>query len=247
MHLSVNEEHILDLLRQHKMLSVGQIGQYLYVSQPSVRRYLASLEEKGQIIRTHGGAMLNISASDQTIPMMLRENSASLAKQAIAEKAATLIKDGDIVMMDASTTCRHIVPFLAKKNNIRVITSGLKTALLLCETNIKTISTGGNILAGSYSFIGQNAIASLKKYNADIAFFSCHGLSDTGLVTENSQEENAIREAMMAQSKKSVLLVDNTKFHQTCFFNLCSLSDIDVCCSDIPLPPPLGSKTENLF
>lgn len=247
MHLSINEEHILELLRQHKMLSVKQLGQHLYVSQPSVRRYLVSLEEKGQIIRTHGGAMLNISASDQTIPMMLRENSASGAKQKIAEKAASLVKDGDIVMLDASTTCCHLVPFLAKKNNIRVITSGLKTAMPLCEMNIVTISTGGNILAGSYSFIGQNAIANIKKYNADIAFFSCHGLSENGFITENSQEENAIREAMMAHTKKSVLLVDNTKFNKTCFFNMCSLSDIDVCCSNEPLPPPLGEQVENLY
>lgn len=247
MHFSSNEERILELLRQHKMLTVSQIGQYLYVSQPSVRRYLASLEEHGQIIRTHGGAMLNINASDQTIPIMFRENNASIAKQTIAEKAVSLIKDGDIIMMDASTTCAHMVPYLAKKSNIRVITSGLKTAMLLCEMNIKTISTGGNILAGSYSFIGQNAISAIKKYNADIAFFSCHGLSHDGLVTENSQEENAIREAMMAQSKKSVLLIDNTKFNNTCFFNLCALSDIDVCCSNEPLPEPLGEKINNMF
>ena len=112
---------------------------------------------------------------------------------------------------------------------------------------MKTISTGGNVLAGSYSFIGQNAISNIKKYNADIAFFSCHGLSESGLVTENSQEENAIREAMMQQTKKSVLLIDNTKFNQTCFFNLCSLSDIDTVCSDVPLPAPLANMTKNLF
>lgn len=247
MHLSMNEEHILELLRQHKILTVSQLGQYLYVSQQSIRRYLATLEEEGHIIRTHGGAMLNINASDQTIPMTLRENNASGAKHIIAEKAASLVKDGDIVMLDASTTCCHLVPHLAKKTNIRVITSGLKTALMLCEMNIKTISTGGNILAGSYSFIGQNAIDSLTKYNADIAFFSCHGLSRDGLITENSQEENAIRNTMIKYAKKSVLLIDNTKFNKTCFFNLCSLKDIDACCSNEPLPNRLSSMVENLY
>jgi DeoR family fructose operon transcriptional repressor len=61
----------------------------------------------------------------------------------------------------------------------------------------------------------------VKKYNADLAFFSCRGLSPDGWVTDISIEENRVRAAMMEQARRSVLLCASEKFNKTYLHNLC--------------------------
>ena len=76
---------------------------------------------------------------------------------------------------------------------------------------IRTICTGGELTLESFSFVGSDAEETLRKYNADIAFFSCRGLSENGLATDSSIFENSIRKIMMKNSKESYLLCDKNK------------------------------------
>ena len=129
-------------------------------------------------------------------------------------------------MLDASTTAFCLLPYLSEFKNILVITNGAKTALESVSMGIRTICTGGETALESFWYVGTDAESVLKKYNADIAFFSCRGITEDGLATDNSILENSIRRIMIHNSKESYLLCDNTKFGKKYLNTLCNENEI---------------------
>ena len=221
------EKQILEILLKEKKVSVGELARALFISEPSVRRDLQSLEKQNLIKRTHGGAMLEETAlSKSRIPFLLREYEQSSAKAIIAEKAIELIRDNDVVFMDASTSCYYLIPFLASKRNLTVITNGVKALTKLAEYDINTVSTGGTLLNSCLALVGDEAYKTIEKYNADIALFSCRGISDNGYLTDISPEENNVRRKMIKYSKKAYLLCAKDKFGKSYFHNLCHKDEI---------------------
>lgn len=230
------EEKILDILRRQGSAGADEMARELYISRPTLRRDLIKLEQKGAVNRTHGGAKLTTRPADDTIPASLRMDEDSGAKNMIAAEAAKLVRDGDTVMLDGSTTALHLAAAFRGKRDIVVITSGARTALILGGMGINTICTGGQLIGSSESFIGGDALRTISCYNADVVFFSCRGLDDEGNLTDNSVGEDLVRLEMMKRSRKSVLLLDSGKIGRQCLHNLRHVSEIDHVVCDKPLP-----------
>lgn len=249
--MSINEkdQEFLDLLaKTNTVMSVKDIAKELFISEPTARRRLSSLSQKGLIIRTHGGAMINYTANyNKNIPLYFRLTSMSGEKNTIAKKAASLIKDGSVIFLDGSSTVFHMLPFLKEYKRLLVCTNSLKTAISLAEMGINTISLGGDVNLSNLSCNGLDTINMIKKFNADILFFSCDALSDSGILTDNSKESSQIRNQFMKNAAKKVLLLDSTKMHNRCWYTLCSLSHVDYCFCDTSLPDNLKKmlKSEN--
>lgn len=221
------EKQILEILLKEKKSSVKQLAKILFVSEPSVRRDLQSLEKQNLIKRIHGGAVLEETAlSKNKIPFLIREYEQSSAKTMIAKKAIDLICDNDIVFLDASTSCYYLIPFLASKRNLTVITNGVKALIKLAEYGINTISTGGALLNSCLALVGEEAYKTIETYNADIALFSCRGVSNDGYLTDFSIEENNARKKMIQHARKSYLLCTSEKIGKSYFHNLCHKDDI---------------------
>ena len=96
----------------------------------------------------------------------------------------------------------------------------------LAEYDIKCISTGGALLNNCLALVGEEAYKTIETYNADIAFFSCRGLTDEGYITDISCEENNVRKKMMQHTKKAYLLCAAEKQGKKYFHNLCHVNDI---------------------
>ena len=221
------EKQILEILLKEKKASVPDLAKTLFVSEPSIRRDLQSLETQNLIKRVHGGAVLEETAlSKNKIPFLIREYEQSGAKAMIAKKAINFICDNDIIFLDASTSCYYLIPFLATKRNLTVITNGVKALIKLSEYGINTISTGGNLLNSCLALVGEEAYKTIDMYNADVAFFSCRGVSDDGYLTDISPKENYVRKKMIQRAKKSYLLCANEKIGKSYFHNLCHKDDI---------------------
>ena len=221
------EDKILNILMGEDSATPEELARRLFISLPTVRRDLIRLDQKGLILRSHGKVALKRTAADAKIPFSLREGERSEEKDRMARRAAELIKDGDTVMLDGSTSAYHLIPYLAEKKDIIVITSGAKAALLLAELGIQTVSSGGRMINRSFSYVGEDANATIARYNADIAFFSCRGLSDDKIPSDNSAEENEVRRTMMRRSKKSILLCDSKKLGKVFLNNLCRPEELD--------------------
>lgn len=221
------EKQILEILLKEKKASVSQLAKALFVSEPSVRRDLQSLEKQNLIKRIHGGAMLEETAlSKNKIPFLIREYEQSGAKAVIAKKAIDLIRDNDVIFLDASTSCYYLIPFLVSKRNLTVITNGVKALSKLAEYDIRTISTGGTLINSCLALVGEEASKTIETYNADIALFSCRGISDDGCLTDIAPEENNVRKKMIRHAKKSYLLCASNKLGKRYFHNLCHKDDI---------------------
>ena len=221
------EKQILEILLREKEVGVKELARALFVSEPSVRRDLQRLEKQNLIKRTHGGAMLEESAiSKNKIPFLIREYEQSGAKATIAQKAIELIRDGDVIFLDASTSCYYLIPYLVSKRNLTVITSGVKALVALAECGINTVSTGGTLLGNCMALAGEEAQRTVETYNADIAFFSCRGVSEEGYLTDISHEENNVRRKMIKHAKRSYLLCASEKLGKSYFHNLCHKDDI---------------------
>lgn len=219
-------EEIMNILERDKSISVNKLSKLLYVSAPTIRRDLSILEEQGKVLRTHGGVVLR-EAAEKEIPLMYREEQNSRSKQVIAEKAARLISDGNVIFLDASSTVAHLVPHLKKFNDIIVVTNSPKTSLRLGEENIKNYCTGGLLLAHSIAYVGNEAEDFVSNINADIFFFSSRGYIDDGYITDSSVEEAAVKKAMMKHADRCYYLCDSSKKNKKYMYNICSVSDVD--------------------
>lgn len=231
------EKKILEEILKTKKVTVRELADKLYASEPSIRRDLVSLEKQNLVKRVHGGAILEENGISSTkIPFVIRELEQSDAKIIIAQKAAEHVKDGDVVFLDASSSAYNLIPYLALKNNITVITCGVKALNKLSEYNIKTICTGGTLITSCLALVGDEAYGIIEQNNADICFFSCRGVSDEGYLTDISAQENYVRRKMIKHSKKSYLLCASEKFGKKHYHNLCSIDDITGIISEKDVP-----------
>ncbi len=230
------EKEILKLLLSKKKITVNELSELLFTSESSVRRDLASLEKQHLIKRMHGGAMIEEnSISTLKIPFVIRELEQSDAKIEMAKQAVNYINDYDVIFLDASSSAYSLVPFLAVKNHLTVITSGIKTLLKLGDYGIKAISTGGELLPSCQSLIGEEAYKTIEAFNANAVFFSCRGLSDDGYLTDISDQENNVRKKMIAHSENSYLMCASKKLGKKYFHNLCTVKDISKVICEIPI------------
>ena len=218
-------EEIMNLLENKTSISVVKLAELLHVSLPTVRRDLSILEEHGKVHRTHGGVVLR-RTSDAEIPLIFREDQNNAAKRIIAQKAAPLIHDGDVVFLDASSTVSYLIPHLEKLKDIVVITNSPKTSICLGEKKIKNYCTGGLLLMHSMAYVGSEAERFVEHINADICFFSSRGYSEAGMITDSSEREVSAKKAMIKNAEKSYYLADSSKCGKKFAYNVCAIQNI---------------------
>lgn len=242
----INERHnqIILELQKNPDITVREMAKKLNFSEPTIRRDYTELARRGIITKCYGGAILNVNAgaADREIPFVLRENERSKTKEEMGMIASRYVRDGMVIMLDGSTSAYHLVPYLSKYKDIIVVTSGAKTAVALAELQIPVFSTGGRMRTNSFSYIGKEAEDAVRKYNADIVFFSCHGLSAQGRMSDPSIEECHLRQVMLQKAKQKFLLCDSSKLNKVYFYDMGDISQLDGVISDKPLPREIAEK-----
>ena len=204
------EKSILDYLSQNREATIDELCTNLFVSAPTIRRDLKVLAESGKIIRTHGGAFLSNLPWEGT-PQELRENEFSEEKDIIA---------------------LYLLKLLDTKSSIILVTNSSKATFLFSRTGVKSFVSGGEASKTSFAYVGTFAEEFIRKFNADICFFSVSALTPDGRLTDNSISENQVIKAMMECSKKSVLLLNSQKIGAPHLNTLCTLNDVDLVVSE---------------
>ena len=235
--MSTNLRHkeILRLLDQNNSVSIRELIKTLYVSEATVRRDLAELERFGALKRTHGGAVTVLDTNEQ-IPLFIREGLNSRAKSEICKQAAELVRNGDTIFIDGSSTAQYLVKYISDRKDILVVTYSIKTAELMCQSHIKTYCAGGLLMENSLVCTGHKTIEFAKTMNTDLCFLSCKGVSLDGKFTDTSEEETAIRRAFMQNSRTRILLMTSNKFDSSYLHTLCTADEIDYLFSDGEIP-----------
>lgn len=216
---------ILEIIRRNnKVATVEQLCTEIFASGATIRRDLKELEESKLLRRTHGGAIL-VEGSTSEDPLVFRENQNAMKKQIIADFALRHIKDGMTLFLDSSSTVFSLARSLEKFSNLKVVTNGLKTSLVLSEfKGISLMCTGGTLRENSKSLVGAAAQEYIGRFNADLAFISCRGFSLEHGVSEASEGECYVKRQFIANSKRSVLLCDTSKMNVDFLCKLAPLS-----------------------
>lgn len=226
------QQELLEILKKERSATVSALARRLYASEPTVRRDLAALEEQGYLKRVHGGAVIG-GAPDREIPYDVRASVQEEAKAIMAQKAAKFLHKGSVVFLDGSSSAAHMIEPLKQVEDVLVVTSGARTSLRLAECGIRVISTGGQMITRSFTWVGSHAEACIRSMHADVVFFSCRGLSDEGEMTDTSIEEINIRKLMIERSKVKVLLCDSGKFGAQYVYSLGFRDCLDAVISEI--------------
>lgn len=230
------EKELLDYLQNHQYATIDELAEKIFVSPSTIRRKLNVLQKKGLITRTHGGAQLN-DENNFFPSFTFRVHQNSFEKKKMALSAIKLIKNGDLVFLDGSTSVFFIAEYLSEFKNIRVITNGIDTLSVLAKNNVVAYSTGGCVQEINRSVLtGHYAEEMIKNFHADVAFFSAQSVDNNGEIYDCFEEENVIRKAMIKHATKKVFLCDSTKFGKTSLFHLCSLNDVDYIVSNHDIP-----------
>jgi len=215
------------LSTQNGFATVAQLCATLYASESSIRRDLSALESRGLIKRSYGGAELIYSASN-VVAFHQRAHENTEAKKAIAKKAATLVKDGNIVFIDQSSSAYYLAELLRSKNNLTDVTNAIQVINLLADTDIKVISSGGQLSRENRTcLIGADACLAFENTYADIVFFSTKSLAEDGTISDCTREEIFVRKPMLKNAAKKAFLCDSSKFCTRSAYVQCTLKDVD--------------------
>ena len=241
------EREILSVLKESDGFStVKELCARLYASESSIRRDLTTLEKRGVVRRTHGGAELvtNISSS---IAFSQRAHHNIDAKKIIAKKAAALVKEGDVIFLDQSSSAFYLASELSSSKAITVVTNNIEIISLLSSTDVKTLSSGGMLSPDNRScLIGRDAHYIFESIYADIAFFSTKSLSLDGIISDCARDEVLVRDRMLKNAAKRVFLCDSEKFGTRSAYTQCTLSDVDYLVSETVPQPDLISAYKNI-
>ena len=162
-------DEIMKILKKNHYVTVDYLVKEIKYSPASIRRDLTLLQKQGLITRSYGGVTYK---NPNVSPFRFRQHSMKTAKNAIARKAASLVKNGDVVFIDGSSTTQYIGQFLIDKKGITVVTSNMLLADFLSEHGIITYCTGGKVVEYPGILGGSFVIETIAKFNIDIAFFS---------------------------------------------------------------------------
>ena len=202
--LAINRlNQILQTLHDTGSVSVGALADQFDVSKETIRRDLKQLAEQGRVSLVHGGATVGIPAEPS---LSRREAENATGKAAIGRKAASLVKDGMVILIDSGSTTLFLAEALTTREHLTVMTNSLPIALTLCRTpGVKTIMLGGEIHANDEASFGVDTLESLKHFNVDLAFVGAGGISDEGEFTDYTR---------LNTGRKAYVLADHTKFER---------------------------------
>lgn len=214
------EQYVLDALARDGHLSVAALAGDLGVSEVTIRATLRSLESRGLLARTWGGAKpTSIRDVLERAPQHAPE------KSAIARAAAELVVDNDTVFIEAGTTTAQVVRYLGERTGVQIVTnSTLVFAYARALSGIEVILTGGRFHRGSESLVGPLAVRGVDGFNARLAFVGTDGFSaERGLTTQFAEGAEVIQ-AMRRRAEETWLLADSSKYAMTGFVSVLDLS-----------------------
>ena len=226
--LNERERVILDRLSTDGSVSVSALARDLGLSEVTIRGGLKVLEEKGWINRKRGGAALALHRD-----IMERQRVYPEQKNVIARAAADLVRDGDVVMIEAGTTTALIARYLAGKRDIHIVTnSTLVFSYARMYPNLQITMTGGEFRRATESLVGPIALETISRLNVRLAFVGTDGFTLERGMTTHLMEGAEIVKVMKSHAQTTVLTADSSKYGRIGFSNVLPLSAMDLILSD---------------
>ena len=222
----------MEKLQAEKKVVVSELSKLFGVSEETIRRDLEKLENEGLVTKSYGGAVLNESTNID-LPFNIRKNRNVDKKLKIADLMAERIHDGDMLMLDASSTAVFIAKKIKDRKNMTIITNSIEITLELADMHDwHVLSTGGIVKEGSLALVGPHTDQMIKCFHVDKAIVSCKGLDVEKGITDSNEMHAETKKTMFSSANKKILAIDSTKFDRISFTKIGDLKDIDMIITD---------------
>jgi DeoR family transcriptional regulator, fructose operon transcriptional repressor len=226
------QQEIVRRARQAGRVDVSSLSIELDVTSETVRRDLTALERAGLVRRVHGGAIaierLGFEPGVSARETVLTEEKARIGKAALAE-----LPDDGAILIDAGTTTRQLAEMLPGDAELMVVVNSPQLATVLARrANVTVMMLGGRVRSRTMAVVDDWATTALAGIHADVAFMATNGISvERGLTTPDLTEA-AVKRAMMAAARRTVLLADHTKIGIDYFARFGDLAAVDTFITD---------------
>lgn len=240
-------EQIVSLLHEQGRVSVADLSERFDVSAVTIRNDLTTLEQRGHLMRTHGGAVLRPNAGTDLPAFALRKDLNLAQKERIGQAAAAMVRDGESIVLDASTTAWQIALHLKDRRELIVVTNGLFIALEFVESpSVTVVMPGGSLRTASASLVGDQGACILDHYHVQKGFFGAGGFTLEEGLTDTNQYEVELKQRMLQRSKEVIAVVDSSKWGQVTFAPLASIEQLDRVITDDAAPPDMVAALRGL-
>jgi DeoR family transcriptional regulator of aga operon len=242
----VRQSRITALVEDQGFVRVADLATRFGVSTVTVRSDLQTLETHGRLHRIRGGAVpRGMLRSEQPFEVAARDLADE--KAAIGRYAASLVADGDTVLLDVGTTTTAVAEALVARTELReltVVTSGLKVALTLERAwpRISVVVTGGTLRRLQHSLVNPFGTLMLERLNASVAFIGCNGVDAQGGVTNINLPEAEVKRAMLLSARRPIVVADATKLGEVEVAKVCDLAEVSMLVTDGSADPTVVAE-----
>ncbi len=218
----------MTLLKQKGYARIEELAEYIGVSEVTVRRDLAFLETQGLVERKRGGAFLRSLQRD--IPFFARLEEKKAEKMAIARKAVTLLKNGQVIFASGGTTVYYTIQAIDESElyDLTIVTNSITTAwaTINLRKNLTLVHTGGSVRENSFECIGGHTLEVAERIRADVYLLGVDGIDLSGVYFSNF-EELVIAKNVVENSSTLVVVADSSKIGVTSPFKVCEVEEVD--------------------
>lgn len=232
---------ILQQISKKNSVSINELKEMFNVSEVTLRKDLNAMHNARLVIRTRGGAMkIPDVEKGSDIPISTKKFDNVREKEGIGKLAATLINEGETILLDSGTTTLEIAKNLQRFSHLTIVTNAMNIALELQKyERFTVILLGGHIRPTSLSTVGPIAEANIKSLFCDKLFLGVDSFSvGTGVSTPNMEEAN-LNQTMISMAKEVIAVFDYSKCQRRSFAHICRLEDLDAIVSDRRFPSRL--------
>lgn len=217
---------------ERRTATLQELSDKFDISLNTVRRDLDALFKRGHVYKVYGGAAARGNLILAPVHERIMDNQQD--KIIIGRLAASLVKDGSVIFLDAGSTIPFLIPHLANLEDITIITHSL-TVMIAAQKypTLQVIGLGGYFNHTTSTFYGDQSI--LEDLKVDTAFLAGNGVSLTGIGC-SCFNEYRVKKHMATHCQNPVLLADHTKFDKPVAFNYTQLESLSALVTD-RLPP----------
>ena len=222
----IRKGEILQLLLGGGQVLIKELAKQLDVSLMTIHRDLADLEANGAITRVRGAVSAEKSVLFES-SYLFREQKHIAEKRRLAQAAVKRIDPGMAVVWDDSTTAFQVTEFIQEITPVTVLSNSLPVIdRLATEPDVEIIALGGKYNRGYGGFFGLQCEQAIRSYHVDVALMSSTTVQGTSIYTQDEQVVR-IKQAMLEVAKKSIVLIDSSKFEYTALNKVADLRDFD--------------------
>lgn len=242
---SIRLEGILSILKKKGFASVEELAEALKVSPVTVRRDLSVLEKQGAVVRIRGGASLK--EFHREIPFFKKLDQNKEKKMAIAREVTRYLREGQVVFASGGTTVYYVVQALDESDltDLTIVTNSITTAwaVVNLKKRFRLIHTGGVVRENSFECVGAHTLRVVEDLRVDVLLLGADGVDLEAGITLNNYEECLLAKKLIENSKKTIIVVDSSKFGEVAPYRVCPVEAV----SKIVTDDAVSTETVNNF